>query len=100
MLEIKRCLLPLILIIFARSAFATADLTPPQLVSIDFTPKSVDVSSASQTVTVTAHLTDDNTGVSDAAVQFGSPSSGQTVYAYFSRISGTAQDGMYQTLIT
>jgi hypothetical protein len=38
------------------------DATAPTLLSIDFTPKSVDVSSAASTITVTAHLTDNNAG--------------------------------------
>src|SRR5215469_8896412 len=44
----------------ARMIGTAEDVTPPQLVSVDFTPKSVDVSSSSQTITVTAHVTDDN----------------------------------------
>jgi hypothetical protein len=46
------------------------DVTSPQLVSIDFTPKSVDVSSAASTITVTAHLTDNNAGVDVVDVHF------------------------------
>jgi len=38
-----------------QSASAQTDTASPKLVSLDFTPKSVDVSSASQFVTVTAH---------------------------------------------
>jgi hypothetical protein len=78
----------------------TADTAPPTLVSLDFTPKSVNVSSASQTVTVTAHLTDENTGVHAATVFFSSPSQAQHVLAGFSLSSGTATDGTYQAIVT
>src|SRR2546430_89445 len=108
MIKITKCLLPLILLISAPSVFATSDTTAPQLVSIDFTPTSVDVSNASQVVTVTAHLTDTgstcaicgNTGVNFAYFNFSSPSGNQSAGASFgssNRISGTAQDGIYQT---
>ena len=79
--------------------------------SIDFTPKSVDVSNASQVVTVTVQVTDTgsscticgNSGVSSANFGFYSPSSNQSVWANFgsyNRVSGTAQDGIYQTSMT
>ena len=93
------------------SVFATSDTTAPQLVSVDFTPKSVDVSNGSQVVTVTAHLTDTgstcpicgNTGVNYAGFYFYSPSGNQSVWRLFdssNRVSGTAQDGIYQTTMT
>jgi hypothetical protein len=81
----------------------TADTTAPQLVSVDFTPKSVDVSSASQVVTLTAHLTDDNTGLNYATFYFYSPSGNQSVLVSVNssnRVSGTAQDRIYQTTLT
>ncbi len=83
----------------AFAAAHAADTTPPSLVSLDFTPKSVDVSSAAQVVTVTAHLTDDSSGVSYAVVYFDSPSNNQTL-AFFSLASGTATDGTYQASVT
>jgi hypothetical protein len=76
------------------------DTTPPTLVSLDFTPKTVDVTNAAQTVTVTAHLTDDNTGVNSAVIYFSSPSSAQTAFASFSLTSGTATDGTYTASVT
>jgi hypothetical protein len=78
----------------------TADTTPPALVSLDFTPKSVDVTNSSQTVIVTAHLTDDNTGVQNATVYFASPSQAQHVLANFTLSSGTVTNGTYQASVT
>lgn len=79
-----------------------ADTTGPKLVSIDFTPKSVDVSSASQTVTVTARWSDDSSGFSWGTAHFNSPYGYQVQDAYFdssNRISGTVQDGVYRTTV-
>jgi hypothetical protein len=111
MIKITKCLLPLILVISAQSVFATSDTTAPQLVSVDFTPKTVDVSNGSQLVTVTAHLTDagstcpicGNSGVNYAYFYFYSPSGNQSVAVGFDssrRVSGTAQDGIYQNTLT
>jgi len=69
-------------------------------VSVDFTPKSVDVSSSSQTITVTAHVTDDNSGVSYVQPLFSSPSGQQSATAGLTLVSGTAQDGIYQGIVT
>ena len=84
----------------AARMIGTADVTPPQLVSVDFTPKSVDVSSSSQTITVTAHVTDDNSGVSYVQPLFSSPSGQQSATAGLTLVSGTAQDGIYQGIVT
>ena len=65
----------------------------------------------SQVVTVTAHLTDTgstcaicgNSGASSASFDFYSPSGNQAVGAGFgsyNRVSGTAQDGIYQPTLT
>src|SRR4051812_36320632 len=81
------------------------DKTPPQLVAFDFVPKTVDVSAAAATITVTARITDDiagNAGAgytsSQSQVRFIGPT-GQFVDALlsgFERISGTPNDGVYQ----
>jgi hypothetical protein len=77
------------------------DTAPPELVSFDFTPKSVDINSFPATVTVTARITD-ATGVQNPTASFRSdedPSqsagSGSMI-----RISGNAQDGTYRGSIT
>ena len=85
------------------------DTTPPQLAGFSFTPTSVDTSSGSATITVTAHVTDDLSGnvgsgfsSSPSQVIFKGPNS-QQVFAIFSdgqRISGDAVDGVYQYQMT
>jgi serine protease len=86
------------------------DTKPPQLQSFSVTPQAIDTSSAAQTVTVTARITDDRSGVAAPGysngvpeVRFVSPSGAQIVWASFDpskRISGTPQDGVYQTTLT
>jgi hypothetical protein len=86
----------------------TGDSTPPQLQSFSFTPDSVNTAASDQTITVTAHITDDLSGVacgggfSCPQVQFKGPS-GQTIAAVFgpgTLVSGNAQDGVYRTTTT
>ena len=50
----------------------TSDITPPTLVSLTFNP-TVDVTAASQNVPITAHVTDDLSGVNFIQVAFVSP---------------------------
>ena len=71
------------------------DVTPPVLVSFDFTPTQVDTSSASASVTVSLHITDDLSGFNNGYVQFVNPSHANSALAFVSRVSGTATDGMY-----
>jgi hypothetical protein len=73
----------------ALPASALSDTQPPQLVSFSVTPTQVDPSSSAQTVTVTAVITDDLSGVSeDAEVDVYSPSGNQESYGFFTRVSG------------
>ena len=74
--------------------------TPPQVVSLSYSPSSVDVTDGSAAVTFTAHLTD-SSDIQGASIQLQSrTTSGQSVFAPpLSRISGTAQDGIWQTTI-
>lgn len=76
-----------------------ADFTPPVLQSFSFSPVSINTGVTSQTVTVTARITDDDSGFNQAGgVRFQSPSGQQFVFKSFagSRISGDARDGIYQ----
>src|SRR5690349_20699223 len=50
-------------------ASLTGDTTPPQLVSLTITPSAIDTSTAPQSVTVKAHITDDLAGLSDGGAQ-------------------------------
>ena len=73
--------------------------TPPQVVSLSYSPSSADVTNGSVPVTFTAHFTD-SSDIQSASIWLQSRSaSGQAMYAYFSRVSGTAQDGIWQATI-
>jgi hypothetical protein len=84
------------------------DASPPQLKSFSVSP-TVDTSNGSATVTVTAEVTDDLSGVSEPGythgvpeVRFASPS-GVIADASFgpgTRISGDKNDGVYRATIT
>ena len=88
-----------LLLLLAQMATAQTDSSPPAAESWTFTPGTVDISAAAQTVTIEAHVTDDLAGFSTGYFRFRSPN-GQYVVATFtgsSRISGSALDGIYQT---
>jgi IPT/TIG domain len=77
------------------------DEAPPAIAGFAITPGSVNVASSSQTVTVSAHITDDLSGVASASVQFESPNGKQvTTDVEFTKVSGTETDGMYEATVT
>lgn len=84
---------------------AGADTIAPELQSFSVSPLTVDTSAASKTITVTARISDADTGTAQNGgnfARFTSPS-GQFVDASFyqsTRTSGTAQDGTYQATMT
>src|SRR4051794_40115974 len=89
-----------LLCFFCLASVASADTTPPQLQSFDFTPKTVDVSTGSQQVQVTMRITD-ATGAEDPVFSFSSQSTSQNAgFGAVPRISGTSQDGVYQKTVT
>jgi len=78
-------------------------MEPPNVLSFDFDPKSVDTSTSFQEITVTARLTDDLSGFSQGYFRFQSPSKIQDIGAWFSsyeRTSGNELDGTYERKIT
>ena len=79
---------------------AAEDVTPPELVEFSFSPTSIDIRGGDQGVTVTLRITDDLSGLnSSGGMTFRSPSGGQSAsggFGPFSRISGDAQDGVYE----
>ncbi len=84
-------------------ARASADVTPPALVSLSFAPGSIDVSSSSQIIAITAEATDDSSGVEAISGYFRSPSGRQTVafsMGYTQPESGTPLDAVYSTTVT
>ena len=80
---------------------AQSDSAAPQLAGFDFTPKSISTASGPQTITITAHVTDDMTGVAAGGnlgieVRFRSASGQFTgATAYSGPTSGTLLDGVY-----
>ncbi len=85
------------------SVAAVNDTTPPVFQSLSVSATSV---AAGSNFTVTAHITDDLSGVTNTNCcdnyiyyRFSGPSS-QSFGAPFTRVSGTAQDGIYQAFIT
>jgi conserved repeat domain/conserved repeat domain/conserved repeat domain/conserved repeat domain/conserved repeat domain len=76
------------------------DLVGPAMDSFGISPTTVDVTASSQTITATAHLTDDKSGVADVQVRYLSPSGHQSIVFRFTasdRTSGDANDGDYAT---
>ncbi len=76
-----------------------SDTTPPTLTALSFSAPSINVSSAPQSLTVNATITDDLSGVNYGYAYFTSPS-GQQVFGYFAgydRITGTDLNGTYQS---
>ena len=78
----------------------TQDVTPPSLVSFNFSPTTVDISLQDQLVTVTLAITDDLSGFSGGQVCLRSLSGDPVVYGAIERISGNELNGIYQSLIT
>jgi hypothetical protein len=72
------------------------DITPPTLISFTFTPTSVNTTTSSANVTVTAQLSDDLSGVQNSEVDFTNPSGTLSEGAYLYLISGTNLNGTYQ----
>ena len=73
------------------------DTEPPQLLSLSIEPGEVDTTASAQTVLVTAHITDDLSGVSPQIINFASPSREYSSNSgVFKLISGTDLDGVYQ----
>jgi hypothetical protein len=76
------------------------DVTPPNLVDFSFSPTTIDTSASDATVTVSAHLTDSESGVAVSGVLFQHPGTGQQGFFYFSLIAGTPNDGTYEGVAT
>jgi hypothetical protein len=83
------------------SVTSTEDNAPPALAGLSFSSSTVNVTGAPQTVSVTAHITDNLSGVSGASIVFRSPSGKRvTETATFSKGSGSETDGMWEAKVT
>jgi hypothetical protein len=74
------------------------DVTAPVVESISITPTEVDVRTGSATITATANITDDKSGVDRVSVTYQTPSGGSSVlfqFTSFHRVSGDAHVGVY-----
>jgi hypothetical protein len=79
----------------------TEDNEPPVLAGLTFSSRLVNVSASSQTVTVTAHITDNLSGVTSASIDFRPPSGKPTIGRVpLTKVSGTALDGNYEATVT
>jgi hypothetical protein len=76
----------------------TPDTEAPILTGLSIEPSSVNTSSSDQTVLVTAHVTDNLSGVRDYSgeISFKSPTSYQWAEGTFHKISGIDTNGVYQ----
>ena len=72
------------------------DVTPPTLNGFTFTPASVNTTSTSASVTATAQISDDLSGVVECLVFFTSPSGKQSAGARLNLVSGTNINGTWQ----
>lgn len=76
------------------------DTIPPGLTAFSFSPVTVDTTTSPATVTGTAQITDDLSGVSGAFARFNSPSGDQGEQCSLNLISGTNLNGTYQCSMT
>src|SRR5436305_1073916 len=74
------------------------DLTPPALLNFTLSVRQVDTSASAAQIPFSLHLTDNLSGVASVAMVVYSPagSSGNTVWAGATLVSGTALDGVYE----
>jgi hypothetical protein len=76
---------------------ALADDQPPSLAGFDFEPTTIS-SRSDQTVNLTVHIIDDQSGLWASAAYFAAPSRSQTAMALFrpeARTGGSSKDGVY-----
>jgi hypothetical protein len=79
----------------------TSDSIAPQITAFSLSPATINTQSASQTVTATMTVTDDQSGATDQPEILLAPAgSSQTGDALFHRISGDGLSGTYQATIT
>lgn len=91
---------------------SVADAQPPTLVSVTFSPSTIDVSSSDVDVTISLHVTDNLTGANFSSLgyfalglspQTLSPALGSQQFVAseeFQLVSGTPQDGIWQAVKT
>ncbi len=83
----------------ARAQFTVPDAEGPVTSGFDFTPRTVDVTTTAQRVTVSVRLTD-ATGAEAPTVGISSDTTTQSDGGTMTRVSGTVQDGRYERTVT
>jgi len=86
-----------------QNLLAAEDTEPPNLTSVNVSPTAIDVTSDSATVTMTASITDNLSGVTSGRLDFRSPTTNVYRRAYFgagNRISGDALEGTYEATVS
>ena len=79
----------------------SADLTPPTVLSLSFSPATVDVSTGAATSTVSMHITDAGSGVQNFFfLQLNSPAGTNAYCSAYQLKSGTEADGIWTCTIT
>ena len=77
---------------------AQGDITPPEVVELNFDPMTIEDNSGPQPVTFSLRITDDSSGFQSASWHLVSPSNGAFHLIGLTgadRVSGTALDGVY-----
>ena len=87
------------------SASAQSDVTPPVVVQLTITPTLMDTSAGPQTITFTAHITDDLSGLRYQTIVFGpllygSDQDKAVLFNDASLVSGTLTDGTFVATVT
>lgn len=93
----------IIVYVFAADAllvFAQSDTTAPEILSLDFNPKTIDVSNQSQNVEVVVTARDDLSGVNSGAISFKQDSSNLTFAGTFEIISTINNVTTLRTFVT
>jgi len=100
---------------FGNHQLVNSDITPPNVASFNFNPKTIDTTSSSQQISFTVHLTDDLSGLGCREINensfmcgggqayFRSPSGQQNVWVSFSPqdlVSGNDLNGVYASKLT
>jgi Big-like domain-containing protein/IPT/TIG domain-containing protein len=71
----------------------------PRIDELSFEPSNLDTTSSAQTVFVTAHITDDVSGLFNGNITFHSPAGAQQVSGTFELIAGSPTNGAYRTKV-
>jgi hypothetical protein len=90
-----RTLFLVFLSVIAEIPALAQDTTPPVLAGFTFSPTAVNTTTNPATVSVTAQITDDLSGVREAYLGFNSPSGSQNVTVFLSLSSGTDLNGTW-----